>query len=379
MVRLGRGSLFLLYFMGVLAGVLMILAVLEYGWAGFEGEVSIAYIQSTLRGPVRSQPSEVEPILTYQTGVARQTPRHVPGLDVSELIASQNESSSVVASRQGRRTWLLINFVVLVVLAMSMATLVFAALRARKFLRLQMEFVAGVSHELRTPVSVIGSAADNLAQGVVRSATDVREYGILIQNECRRLSALVEQTLRFAAGRADYRPRNLQFFRVEGVIEQTLSALRPALEENGFSLETSLDSNLPMVRADSDALRECLSNLISNAMKYGGEKRWISIRIQAVETGCGTGVEIIVEDRGIGIPSDEISRIFDPFYRGRTARAAQIHGTGLGLSLAQEAANSVGARISVKSAVGKGSAFTLHIPAAYMNSSTVPLEALIEG
>jgi signal transduction histidine kinase len=144
-------------------------------------------------------------------------------------------------------------------------------------------------------------------------------------------------------------------------------------------VEKSIDSGLPVVRADPDALSECLSNLISNAMKYGGESKWLAIRARGVETGHGTGVEITVEDRGIGMPSDEISRIFDPFFRGRTARSAQIHGTGLGLSLAQAAASSMGGRISVKSTLGRGSSFTLHIPAAYMNSSTVPVEALVES
>ncbi|HJY08119.1 MAG TPA: sensor histidine kinase, partial [Bryobacteraceae bacterium] len=91
------------------------------------------------------------------------------------------------------------------------------------------------------------------------------------------------------------------------------------------------------------------------------------------------GVQITVEDRGIGIPSAELKHIFEPFYRGQAARSAQIRGTGLGLSLAREAANSMGARITVESTVGKGSSFTLHIPAAYMNSSTVPVEALVES
>ena len=134
-----------------------------------------------------------------------------------------------------------------------------------------------------------------------------------------------------------------------------------------------------MVRADPDLLSECLLNLISNALKYGGDAQWLGIRAQTVETGHGTGVQITVEDRGIGIPAAELRHIFEPFYRGQTARSAQIRGTGLGLSLAREAANSIGARITVKSTAGKGSAFTLHIPPAYMNSSTVPVEALVES
>jgi signal transduction histidine kinase len=305
--------------------------------------------------------------------------RFVQGFDSWELVAKHKQGSLATAAGEVRRTWLTINFIVLVVLALGMVTIVVAALRAQNFLRLQMEFVAGVSHELRTPVSVISSAADNLAEGVVRSGRDVREYGSLILDECRRLSGLVEQTLRFAAGRANYRPRNLQFLNLAEVIGRTLSAVSAVIETNGFTVEKSLDSDLPVVRADPDALSECLSNLVSNAMKYGGDSKWLAIRARAVETGHGTGVEITIEDHGIGMPSDEISRIFSPFFRGRNARSAQIHGTGLGLSLAQEAASSMGGRISVKSTIGKGSSFTLHIPAAYMNSSTVPVEALVES
>jgi signal transduction histidine kinase len=317
---------------------------------------------------------------SWFTTVAKGTgTSFVQGFDSWELVAKHKQGSLATAAGEVRRKWLTINFIVLMVLALGMVTIVVAALRAQNFLRLQMEFVAGVSHELRTPVSVISSAADNLAEGVVRSGSDVREYGALILNECRRLSGLVEQTLHFAAGRANYRPRNLQFVNLAEVISRALSAVSAIIETNGFAVEKSVASGLPVVRADPDALSECLSNLISNAMKYGGESKWLAIRARGVETGHGTGVEITVEDRGIGMPSDEISRIFDPFFRGRTARSAQIHGTGLGLSLAQEAAGSMGGRISVKSTLGKGSSFTLHIPAAYMNSSTVPVEALVES
>jgi signal transduction histidine kinase len=295
------------------------------------------------------------------------------------LVAKDRQGSLAAAAAKLSHRWLAVNFGVLIVLALGLATIVVSMLRAQAFLKLQMEFVAGVSHELRTPLSVIGSAADNLAEGVVRSAKDVQEYGALIRSECRRLSGLVEQTLRFSAAKADIRSRDIQFFRITDVIDRALSAAVTAIDGNRLSLEKIVDPNLPMVRADPDLLSECLLNLISNALKYGGDAQWLGIRAQTVETGHGTGVQITVEDRGIGISAAELRHVFEPFYRGQTARSAQIRGTGLGLSLAREAANSMGARITVKSAVGKGSAFTLHIPPAYMNSSTVPVEALVES
>ncbi len=301
------------------------------------------------------------------------------GPDSWEIVAKHRRGSldAAVASIRTRLLW--VNFAVLLVLALGLVTILVYALRSQNLLRLQMEFVASVSHELRTPLSVIGSAADNLAEGVVRSEGTVRDYGALIRSECRRLSALVEQTLRFAAGKADYRPRNFQFLRVPDLVDRTLGEASALLDASAFKVVTDFHPGLPLVRVDTHLLSECLLNLISNAVKYSGGRRWIRIRAVPVETGRGTGVKITVEDRGIGIAAEELPHIFEPFYRGREARSAQIQGTGLGLCLAQEAASSMGARITVESAPGEGSTFAIHLPAAYMNSSTVPVEAIVES
>jgi signal transduction histidine kinase len=95
----------------------------------------------------------------------------------------------------------------------------------------------------------------------------------------------VEQTLRFSASKADARPRDIQFVHITDVIDHTLSAAMEGIEGNSISLEKIVDSNLPMVRADHNLLSECLLNLISNALKYGGEAQWLDIRAPTVETG----------------------------------------------------------------------------------------------
>lgn len=274
---------------------------------------------------------------------------------------------------------LTVSLVLVAVLAASLAVITVFLLRLRNSLRTQMEFLTSVSHELRTPLAVIGSAADNLAEGVIRSDQSVREYGALIRGECRRLTGLVEQTLQFAAGKADYRTYNLEFLRVADVIDKIVNEMKVMLVASGCSLDRIISPDLPMIRADANSLSECLQNLLSNAIKYAGDGRWIGLYAEPVETGRGTGVRITIKDRGIGIPADDLGRIFEPLFRARNVRDAEISGTGLGLSLAQEAANSMGARITVNSIFGKGSSFTLHIPALYMNSSTIPLEALVES
>ena len=230
-----------------------------------------------------------------------------------------NEAGAWIAAKGERMQvkHLVINLGLLLVLVSAVATIIVYVSRAQNLVRLQMEFVANVSHDLRTPLSVISSAADNLAEGVVRSDESVREYGSLIRSECRRLSDMVEQTLRFAAGKADYRARNIRFLRVADIIDETLRDAQTIVKASGFKIEKEIDPKLPMIRVDGRALSECLSNLVNNALKYGGESRWIGIQAHPVETGRGTGVQVTVKDRGPGIASDELALIFEPFYRGK--------------------------------------------------------------
>jgi signal transduction histidine kinase len=122
---------------------------------------------------------------------------------------------------------------------------------------------------------------------------------------------------------------------------------------------------VPWVLADSLAVSNCLQNLITNAVKYGGVDRRIRISasLERGEKG-GKEVAISIQDRGMGIHRSELKRIFEPFYRSGNATRAQIPGTGLGLSVAQHLAEAIGGRLSVKSEVGLGSVFTLHLRAA---------------
>jgi signal transduction histidine kinase len=287
-----------------------------------------------------------------------------------QLLARHKGGSleSVVAA--DRRRNLLLSFGVLLVLAVSMALIILSTQRARRLAHLQMEFVAGVSHELRTPVAVICSAADNLAEGFVGGKDQVKEYGSLIRNEGRRLAGMIEQILRFAAGQSRAASYDLVPVPVPDAVARVLANIATLPEAEGFTLEREIEPDLPPVQADAAALTHCLENLILNALKYGGEKRWV--RVSAGRADGGSRVRIGVEDRGEGIDAADLPHIFEPFYRGKSAQAAQIHGAGLGLSLARDIAEGMGGRLEVSSEPGQGCTFTLELPAGV----AVAVEAL---
>jgi signal transduction histidine kinase len=120
----------------------------------------------------------------------------------------------------------------------------------------------------------------------------------------------------------------------------------------------TIADNLPAVQGDEAALRRVFQNLVGNAIKYGAEARWIGVR--AVATG--QTIEVSISDRGIGIAPADQRRIFDPFYRAPNVVAAQIQGAGLGLSLVKRIVEAHAGRITLTSAPGEGSTFTVSLP-----------------
>jgi two-component system phosphate regulon sensor histidine kinase PhoR len=124
---------------------------------------------------------------------------------------------------------------------------------------------------------------------------------------------------------------------------------RAQLEEGQFALEQDIASDLPLVNVDSHAVARAVENLITNAIKYSGESRWIGLRAAKAPTEPDVFIE--VSDRGIGIQPAELEHVFDPFFRGREVLEAQIHGSGLGLSLVKHIVESHSGTITVNSSV----------------------------
>jgi len=261
-----------------------------------------------------------------------------------------------------RRRNLVVSFGILLLLAISVAIIIISARRAHRLGQQQMYFVSAVSHELRTPLAVIYSLSENLADGVVNSPPRTEQYGAVIKKESRRLKEMVEQILEFAAVQSDAKTYNLCQLSVEEIIEKALVSACLIIQESGAQIEKEIAPELPPISGDAAAMERALQNLISNAIKYGGENP--KVRLKAGLDSEKDEVQITIEDQGMGIASDDLPHVFEPFYRGREATAAQINGNGLGLSLVKRIVEAQKGRVTVRSAPGRGSAFTIHLPVA---------------
>jgi two-component system phosphate regulon sensor histidine kinase PhoR len=277
-----------------------------------------------------------------------------------KLVVRHPEGSLEAAVRRVRWRNLAVSFGVLLLLGLTLWLLLLSGRRAQRLAAQQVELVAGITHELRTPVAAIESLGQNLADGIVRGEEQVRRYGSLIRSEGERLERLVDQVLELAGILSGKRAHAAEPTDLAAVVEGAAADHRALLDEEGFTLDLDVAPDLPPLEADPAALRRAVGNLIHNAVKYGGRKRWVGVR--ARPSGRGDEVILAVEDRGPGVPRDDLPHLFEPFYRGSNATAAQIQGSGLGLSLVRHVAERHGGRVEVRDGAEGGSVFEIHLP-----------------
>ncbi len=226
--------------------------------------------------------------------------------------------------------------------------------------RARSDFVATASHELRTPLAAVLGAVKTLGRGDVTLEPEQRQALMdMIDSEAERLSAIVGQIL--LAGQLDAGRLHLtheQFDPVElahSVVDSAELHL-PA----GIDLRVLADEDVPPVTGDANQLRQVLSNLLDNAIKYSPEGGDVELRL--VRNGQFACIEVV--DCGLGIPHDELERIFEKFYRLDPALTRGVNGTGLGLYISKELVERMRGRISVRSEPGRGSTFVVEVPLA---------------
>jgi signal transduction histidine kinase len=283
------------------------------------------------------------------------------GPGIWELQAARKGMPLAALFEWQRRRDLVASLAVEALLLGAILFLVIAARRMQQLADRKMQFIAGVSHELRTPVSAIAMLSRNQADGLVAGADRVKQYGELIHQQSRRLNEMVEQTLQYAGIHSSLRKPARQEIDVRQLIEDAVAARRDELLRAGFHVEIDVAPDVPKISGDPQWLRTALDNLLSNAQKYADRGRWV--RVSAAYSPAAREALIHVEDRGAGIDPADRDEIFEPFCRGRAASEAQIPGTGIGLSLVRSAVEAHQGTVTLVSEPGRGSTFTLHLPA----------------
>jgi signal transduction histidine kinase len=222
--------------------------------------------------------------------------------------------------------------------------------------RMRSQFVSSVSHELKTPLTAIRMFAENL-QSRPEAARMQSEYLDIIVNESERLSRLVDNVLDFSKIEQDSKLYSMRAVSLDEVVRMAARAIEYPLTQKGFTLRVESQEGIGPVRADADALKQAILNLLINAMKYSGPSREVGLRLSAASRQA----RIRVWDQGVGIPPEEHQRIFERFYRVPSPEN-KLSGAGLGLALVRHIAEAHGGAVDVESAPGQGSAFTIRLP-----------------
>jgi signal transduction histidine kinase len=219
------------------------------------------------------------------------------------------------------------------------------------------DVISLVSHEMRTPLTAIQGMTELLANYELPSDRR-REMNLAINDEVKRLTRMISEYLditRLESGATAMRPAAV---RAEHLLERTLLLLDPVAGKRRIRLLRRFAADLPPLLADPDLLSRAFENLVSNAIKYSPEGSEVTISTAADEE-C---IVIEVADQGYGIPSADLGRIFEKFYRVPRVEDAGTPGTGLGLAFVREIAELHRGSVSVRSDAGRGSTFTLRLP-----------------
>jgi signal transduction histidine kinase len=234
---------------------------------------------------------------------------------------------------------------------------------------MKSNFVSSVSHELRAPLASVRLMAESLERG---TAQDDARYHRLIVRECARLSSIVENVLDFSRISKGQKRYEFESLDPAALVTETVRSMEPYAADRQVRLAFSSEGFRDVQPCwDGAAVQEALVNLIDNAIKHAPAESAVEVTLESVRSehpasngrgGASPRVRISVEDRGQGIPDEEKTKIFEPFYRRGSELRRETRGIGIGLSIVKHVAEGHGGRIEVHGRVGEGSRFVLDLP-----------------
>ncbi|MCI8640642.1 MAG: cell wall metabolism sensor histidine kinase WalK [Clostridia bacterium] len=222
---------------------------------------------------------------------------------------------------------------------------------------MQKELVADVSHELKTPITSIMGYADSLLEGGYDEETQTKFLNV-IATESRRMARLVTDLLTLSRYDTQKNNTNKEVFDLGDLVRRCQEKLAIEIKKKGHIVSSFVTADVPPVYADKDDIERVLLNIMTNSIKYTLDRGEIKIYVGFVYNDA----YVKIFDNGIGIPEEDLNRIFERFYRVDKARTREMGGTGLGLSIAKEILDKNGGSIDIKSKVGEGTEVVIRIP-----------------
>jgi len=226
----------------------------------------------------------------------------------------------------------------------------------RNLQTMRRELIGNISHEFRTPLAGIKAMVETLGGGAIDDKEAARDFLARIDSEVSRLTQLVAELTelsRIEIGKAELKKEPVD---LNQLVEEVIHQLSPQAERQKLSILQDFASDLPFIHADKDRIRQVMANLVHNAIKFTPAGGRITITTQVLEGS----VLVDIADTGIGIPKEDLPRVFERFYKGDKARAGE--GTGMGLAIAKHVIEAHGGSIWVRSEEGKGSTFSFSLP-----------------
>jgi len=283
-----------------------------------------------------------------------ELPRRDRPLPWTARVGVGNEASLAAASQGAARTLVLLGLGALATIV-GLGFSVRAARAAADLAAVQSEFVSAVSHEMKTPLSLIKLASDTLANRRFDKPDAVGEYGRMINVEAQHLTRLIDNVLCYARINDLASPYELEPVDVVELAQESLERFQPRIREQGIEVQLQTPPDPATVNGDHLMLLHVFDNLVENAITHAGSGKWLGIAV----TAGPSHVNIEVADRGDGIPSADLLRVFEKFYRRKGTRQ---RGTGLGLAIVRRIVDDHGGRVDMASVMGQGTTVLVSLP-----------------
>ena len=232
----------------------------------------------------------------------------------------------------------------------------------KKLETMRRDFVANVSHELRTPLTAIRGYAETLLTGALEDRERARQFLSVIDRHSERLSRLIDDLLTLSDLELGKTALKKEPLHLETLVDEVIEVLREKARRGRVELVSDIPRELPLVLGDADRLQQVLINLTDNAIKYSGNGGVVRIVARNATDGAASMVEVSVADDGIGIPTADLPRLTERFYRVDKARSRELGGTGLGLAIVKHIVQAHGGRLDIKSTLNVGTTVRFSVP-----------------